>query len=135
MSLSSLGVPSEMLVKAAFMSGLPQEVKRQLSAMSDAVAMSLSDLLVRARAALAVGVDMDCGTCASGMEKVVRCYKCNRVGHKANVCRPTMGKSKANLQCYRCHNFGHIARFCPKVALGNEEGRALLVPEASPSVA
>jgi len=40
-----------------------------------------------------------------------RCYKCNRVGHRAHECRS--GKEDQQIKCYVCKRPGHRSYDCP----------------------
>lgn len=130
--------PSDQLLKSAFVSGLPQQVRRQLLAMADATVLSVSELMSRARVALSVGEsEVACAAGGRGTSVGIRCYKCNKLGHRMSECRsgstaPQFPRPKTPVRCFGCHELGHPIRLCPKL-LGNERGETSSVPEVSPS--
>ena len=130
--------PPDMLVKSSFVTGLPQDVKKQLLAMSDAGELSVGELVVRARAVLSASESgVACAGVGRDRAKGVSCYRCGRLGHYARQCTsraaaPRMANvSKAPQRCFLCQQLGHVARLCPQRS-GNEAGEVSLVQEASP---
>jgi hypothetical protein len=44
----------------------------------------------------------------------ITCFKCRKLGHKANVCPELIPRTSVNVPtCYRCHLQGHKADVCP----------------------
>ena len=131
LTLAGSADPSAQLLKSAFVTGLPQEVRRQLVTMADVSKLSVGELMSRARAALSV-LSENGMACATGrgqnVNMVIRCFKCNKVGHRAFECR-----SKGLPRCYACQEVGHVAKYCKNSKSGNDRGEASSVPEASPS--
>lgn len=41
-----------------------------------------------------------------------RCYKCNKTGHSAKVCKSKAQVINKQARCYICNKTGHIARTC-----------------------
>ena len=154
LTLSGSGDPPEQLIKSALVIGLPQAVRAQLLAMSDATMLPLGDLVVRARTALSVNGESE-SVCAAGRRGAVgvRCYRCNQPGHRAGECKVSLHVGRpgsddrrqdySGVKCFSCGKLGHISRFCPdrfhqgrvqrpETGSGNGGGVPLLVQEAAP---
>lgn len=56
---------------------------------------------------------------SSAAEAKFRCWRCQKPGHRANMC-DTAGERK---KCYRCGLPDHTVRTCPKCNSGNASGR------------
>ena len=129
-------------LRCAFVNGLPQSVRRQLTCIPGVEAMSLEELLSTARGMLATTAS-ERGVCAVGLAadrggqsgkgwagngrgrgRAVGntpgvCFSCGKSGHLARDC--TAATSPA-VVCYRCNGRGHYARQCVAVAPSSAQG-------------
>ena len=119
-------VPSEEWIKAAFVFGLPEQVKIQLKAATSAKAMALTELVERARMILTVtatsamvarssefrnpgGRDNRGGR--NGARRERRCFVCGDPTHIVKSC-PQRPRQKTVI-CYQCGKEGHVIAECP----------------------
>jgi hypothetical protein len=121
------------IVKCAFMAGLPVDIGLQLKAMASVEALSVSELVTRARMMLSTrSVDMACAAGFTGKWKT-GCFSCGSANHFSRDC-PNKPIRKQR-SCYGCGQVGHLIRQCPNkksesLEQGNENGGAS-APDAS----
>lgn len=146
---SAFGGASERLLSCAFVAGLPEATKRMLKAGARIETMTLTDILLRARAVTMDEPKEPNVVCAgkttpraSGPPRPERidsnrCYECGLPNHLARDCllRRTAGASNSrpprrNFRCFRCGGRGHVASACQ----GNDEGEKANAPVSSPTV-
>ena len=134
---------SESVLACAFVSGLPDHVRRLLRAGARLDAMTLKEILTRTRAVLSD----ESATVAAGLAPLPmeisnprsvegdtrahtsdrKCFECNQPGHFARDClvrrsQRVNDRARGNIRCFRCSQMGHIASSCQ----GNgNRGRAL----------
>ena len=123
-------VEDDMLLRRAFVVGLPFDVSSQLRVSSDIESMSLDKVLDKARV-LVANRTKEFGLLAvkNGKQfkpRSVTCFNCSEEGHIARFC-PTSnyhGNKVSSINgsqfkprsvtCFNCSEEGHLARFCQK---------------------
>ena len=134
------GMPDASLA-CAFVAGLPEQARRALRAGSRMEAMTISQLLARARAVLVEEADSDVAAGAAHSEHAgagpasVVCHSCGEPNHYARDCLSQRGRrgrgsgatSRSGVRCYRCHRRGHLVATCP----GNDGGEESSAVQAS----
>lgn len=134
----SAGIEGETILKRAFVVGLPSEVGRDLRALKDIEAMSMPDLISRARAISAAVRETDLVAIARDTQgkrvgherdrrgvnrdmRGVRCFECKRLGHMARNCyeKPEkhgkeldVNRDMRGIRCFECKKLGHVASDC-----------------------
>lgn len=106
---------SEDWLKCAFIAGLPDSVKQQLRAAASADNLSLTEVMVRARAMLKSNES----TCANAFVSISSkprgtvCFNCNRTGHISKNCPDKQRDADSSQRtCYKCGHVGHLSRNC-----------------------
>ena len=142
---SLFGGLSDEALGCAFIAGLPQGARQVMRSGASIEAMSLEELLNRARALL---VDVETGSAAAAITggadggrfrqdssaNVVICYSCRQPNHMARDClsrsngRGQSLRGSGNKRCFRCSRRGHVASECPE----NGNGEADSAPVSSP---
>jgi len=120
----------------AFVSGLPQDVRRLLRASSRMDGMTLGELVDRVRAIMAdteqpeevVAATKPAPVPAEARRNEVVCYKCSGPNHLSRDC--LQGRSDAafeqssrrlrTIRCFRCKKTGHIASECSGNGMGEK---------------
>jgi hypothetical protein len=122
--LVSPNVDNDEWVKCAVISGLPQDIKQQLTGACTLEQLKLQDVVDRARTLVKANDGAVSAVSLSGNEnwrgkrqqQPAGCYTCGKEGHTAKYCSQQSGyqfkKGKEGVQCYNCGNFGHFANFC-----------------------
>ena len=135
------GMPDDSLA-CAFVAKLPEVARRALRAGTRIEAMTLSQLISRARSVLA---DDEANTVAAAVGKsaqtaaaaaAVKCYSCGQPNHIARDCTSGRGQrgrggprgGRNFIRCYGCNRVGHVASMCPE----NGMGEASSAPVSSP---
>ena len=140
----------EQLLLHQFLSGLPQEVSKQLRATGTAT--TLTDAVERAKLLMTIEhrevaattkqpeflqlqqqlSDLSEQVAAMSFHtlgkyqgrargEVRRCFICNKTGHLQHAC-PTQRPRQDARQCFKCNKPGHLWKNCPQ---GNERGAAV----------
>ena len=140
----------EQLLLHQFLSGLPQEVSKQLRATG--ATTTLTGAVERAKLLMTIEhhgetaaittkqpeflqlqqqlTDLSEQVAALSLRQpwipqgyvgVRRCFICNKVGHLQNAC-PTQQPRRDTRRCFTCNQPGHGLRSCPQ---GNEKGTAV----------
>lgn len=119
--------PSEEWIKAAFVFGLPEQVRIQLKAATSAKTMALTELVERARMILTVTGTSALVARASGFQNQGgrdtrrerkdgmqregrRCFVC---GDSTHIVRNCPRRPRQKVTCYRCGEEGHRIAECP----------------------
>ena len=111
----------ERLTKLTFVTGFPDAVSIGLQRAPNIEALTLGDLISRARVLteteeqnqdVVAAMRSPHGSARSSPSTNVTCYRCNIKGHLPKDCR------KREMRCYRCGKRGHWAWNCS----GNEQG-------------
>ena len=130
------GVDNEVLLRRAFIVGLPTFVSRELRAMADVSTTALPVILDRARALMAESPTREPAALSSVATVSAhgdsrrrradrRCFKCDGP-HLVRDC--PVSRTTTSLHCWTCGIKGHTSRECRS---GNAPGRAA-APEALP---
>ena len=117
-----IGSP-ENLLKCAFISGLPSEMRSQLKAAAALEAMTLPEVVERARAIAFDGastamVARNNASARFSSKKTVSCFFCNGPNHIARFCPSRQTRNRG--PCFRCGENGHVAANCPTKEQKNE---------------
>lgn len=148
------GGVSEKALICAFVAGLPDAIRHTLRASTRMEALTVEQVLVRARAILADEPLIAAAARAPMLPPPARrgqpdtpllksdrvCFECHQPNHLAKDCllrrgrmqydKPGRGRIGRKVTCYRCGLVGHVAAGCP----GNEEGEEPSAPASSPNV-
>ena len=125
-------IESEELLLRAFITGLPDEISKQLQAQVKIFGISLQDALNHARVLLTEKTKEEyVSTTISEFHKNVKkpsatdviCYNCGKPGHVARICFSKKQIVSDGIKCFRCGKSGHIARFC-LLHQGNSNGES-----------
>ena len=123
----------EHFIVAAFVSGLPSDVKQQLRAACSLSEMKLETIVNRTRALLkARNVETCCFSKGGNksriyasklQERKIFCFNCGKEGHIRNYCPELSDRAR---RCYRCGAADHMIVNCPRM---KENGRVKNEPK------
>jgi hypothetical protein len=112
--------PSERILKCAFVSGLPADMKRQLLAACSLSDLSLQSIAEKARCRLLSRDSCCAGVAESSPSAPVRsdrrrlvCFTCGAEGHVSRNCQQKAA-AVAHRKCHVCGLVGHFASGCPQ---------------------
>jgi len=112
-------LPSNEILKCAFIRGLSNDTRSQLIAACSLNKMTLEEVVDRARSMRKTGVDQQCMLTKAPFNKNKgrSCFKCKREGHIARDCRTETTSedgSEVRKFCYICGDVEHLVYNCPK---------------------
>lgn len=115
----------------AFVAGLPAEVSVNLKSACQLEAMSLKEVVERARVVMSLRNFDVCAYAGDQVHKArkpreVRCYQCRELGHVKRFCPTLRREEVGKIKCFQCGSYGHIARNCRVEK--NEEGSSQHAP-------
>lgn len=99
--------PSDDWIKVAFLAGLPEDVKMQLTAMCRVNTLSLSELVEKARNIIGTNK-----TSCLVSQSAVKESETKEIKFTDNK-NPYSSRSYSEVVCYQCGGKGHISRQCP----------------------
>lgn len=110
----------EAWIKCAFISGLPDDLKRQLKSATSLDSITLAAVVERARTLTNVDQDL-CGAVGFHTDKVNKaawketriCHNCQKPGHLARFCRQDRKEHRTRANCIFCGDTGHFMAACP----------------------
>ena len=116
------GVNEDILIKRAFIVGLPHQVSSQLRASARILELDISEVVRQARALMTDLVTPVGLAAISPFRKATQaadrqCYGCGKSGHLRNKC-----PSRSTISCWTCGETGHTSKACPKRFQGNDRG-------------
>lgn len=63
----------------------------------------------------------------------LRCFLCNKLGHRAAECRSSFQKNQKSTSCWRCRSDGHRANDCPNLMKGGMQSSCFMAPDQRPA--
>lgn len=125
---SSFGGVTEEAMSCAFVAGLPDASKRLLRAGARIEAMSLRDIVLRART-ISTEESTVCAAARNPSHGPRRAPNDqHRTPWQARPARPATGERPERRKCFRCNRIGHLIASCPE----NEDGEKVDAPPSSP---
>ena len=122
-SLISPSTPEEWLVSKV-VSGLPDEMRKQLLAAFPLEGKSLNEVVERVRVLASTNNESVSAVARERpAQRIVRCFRCNTPGHISRECQ-----RKDMRRCFVCGKAGHLAATCEHTSLvreGKKRGRRI----------
>lgn len=130
----------EQLVKLAFVTGFPDSIGIELQQVQGVNAMTVSDIMSRARV-LAAGKAHMQGIAAPAVDKAsrkIKCFNCS-LNHPIRFCPELKSANRSSaerkdVKCFRCSG-PHLLRNCPEVREAKRPDGTILEDEKRPSCA
>jgi len=125
-------IENEVLLKRAFVVGMPEKISRELRAISKIETLSMEEILVKSRALMSEYVDENRSTeyvayadpkrTSHSYRPSPKCYRCGGP-HLLRFCKVPNYRERNEIVCWKCGIAGHVERNCPENnnSLSNQE--------------